>query len=531
MRRGFGLRFLIVGVLILLMFIPLFLVAEVVGDRRHLSRETVRKIGEQWGGDQVLSGPRLVIPVQEEIERIIPREVIDPSTGRPRMDAEGKQPLMREDREVVTVRRAPIIIYPETLEVTVDLSTEIRHRGIFTAPVYQGRLAAAFSFDPNLAPNALRGKEVILWDAARIELYLSSNKALRGVAQLSSAGTELRLEPNDDARSPGIIAQIGDPRDMSAFDLSLGLNGAGELKFAPVGRQTDIKITSDWPHPSFQGAFLPDSSEIGETGFSAQWAIPHLARPLPQVSREDFKSQTRGPLSFGVSFYEPNDFYQKAFRAARYGILYIALTFLTVLLIDRGRDRPVHPVQYLLIGLAQASFVLLMVAYAEQIGFGPAYGIAAGAVTVLLTLFGWAALGMGRRSLLLGAMLVLVYAVLFLILQSADYALLAGATLTFLAIAVTMFATRNEDWYGGGAIAASLKSSTLPAAGQAVIRKSPAPDRAEGGQGPEQNAEQGPEHDPEQNAERGAKPGGDPSAGPNDGPRPEPTPEGRKGPW
>ena len=49
------------------------------------------------------------------------------------------------------------------------------------------------------------------------------------------------------------------------------------------------------------------------------------------------------------------------------------------------------------------------------------------------------------------AMLVLVYAVLFLILHSADYALLAGASLTFSAIAVTMFATRNEDWYGMGA--------------------------------------------------------------------------------
>ena len=447
MRRSFGIRFLIVGLLILLMFIPLFFVADVVGERRALSRDTIRQIGAQWGGEQVISGPRLVIPLQEQVEQLVKRDAAGDREG----GAERTATPSDEIRQTVTLRRDPIILYPEQLNIDSDMQTQVRRRGIFTAPVYQAQLKAEFAFDPALAPGLRRGREEILWDQARVEIFLTSNKALRGAAELTAQGRVLRLEPNADARRPGIQAATGDPRQLGALTLTLGLNGAGKLLFAPVGRQTEVAVTSDWPHPSFQGGFLPDQSQISADGFQASWAIPHLARALPQASRQDFYGEERGRLSFGVSFYEPNDFYQKAFRAARYGILYIALTFLTVLLIDRNRDRPVHPVQYLLIGLAQASFVLLMVAYAEQIGFGPAYVIAAGAVTLLLTLFGWAALGMGRRALLLGAMLVLVYAVLFLILHSADYALLAGASLTFSAIAVTMFATRNEDWYGMGA--------------------------------------------------------------------------------
>jgi len=129
----------------------------------------------------------------------------------------------------------------------------------------------------------------------------------------------------------------------------------------------------------------------------------------------------------------------------------------------------VHPVQYILIGLAQAIFVLLMVAYAEHIGFGPAYLLAAGATVGLLTLFGWIGLGLGRRTLVLGVLLAVLYAVLWLILESTDYALLAGATLAFLALAATMIVTRNEEWYappGSPGLLTRRKPQPPPGEGQ-----------------------------------------------------------------
>ncbi|MCU4651246.1 cell envelope integrity protein CreD [Roseibacterium sp. SDUM158016] len=436
--RGTGTRFLIVGLLALLMFIPLWFVSAIIDDRTRLSEQTIREVGEEWGGSQLLSGPVLILPVEGPVQVPETVEVNDPATGQ----------LRAETRMVTEIRAmAPVILLPETFELTLETESDIRSRGIFDVPVYGAEARIAFDFDTDAASGQLRPGERILWDAASLRVTVTANRALRGNAELLADGRAIPLEPRADGQ-PGIAAALGDPREIGAYDLTLGFNGAAELSATPMGRTSRVTITSDWPHPSFFGAFLPDDSEISDAGFSATWTIPHLARPLPQAARSDTDLTARATSAFGVRYFQPNDFYQKAWRAARYGILFIALTFLTVLLIEGRTGKPTHPVQYILIGLAQSVFVLLMVSYAEQIGFGAAYALSAGATTALLTLFGAVGLKLGRRTLVLAAMLGIIYAVLYLILRSADYALLAGSTLAFFALALTMIATRNEDWYG-----------------------------------------------------------------------------------
>lgn len=448
MRKSIGARFLIVGLLTLLMFIPLFFVSDIVQSRKNYSQSTLREVGREWGGEQVLAGPFLVIPVQETVERTDRETVIDPQSGEVVIDADGN-PRERLVTRDVTVDRAPIYVYPGRFDVEIDTTTQIRHRGIFSVPVYQAALEMGFDFPWEQIADQVVNEEIILWEQTELVLSLSSNAALRGQAVLSVDGTAVPLEPiASNTQSAGIMAALGDPRGKQDYTLALAANGAQSLQIAPVGRQSSVTISSDWPHPSFRGAFLPDGSEISEDGFSATWTIPHLARTLPQMTREDYTSSLRHAMAFGVDFIEPNDFYQKSFRAANYSILFIALTFLTVLLVEKGAERPAHPVQYILIGLAQSIFVLLMVAYSEQIGFGPAYALSAGATVVLLTLFGALGLKLGRRTAVLGLMLAVLYGVLYLILRSADYALLAGASLAFVALAATMYFTRNEDWYG-----------------------------------------------------------------------------------
>lgn len=449
MRVSLGFRFLIVGILTLAMAIPLILAAEVINSRKNYSRDAVQEVGREWGGAQVISGPVLVLPVQETVERTTQEEVIDPATGVVRLDSNGN-PLLRSVTKQETVWRDPVFVHPGRYDVTIDTTTEMRHRGIFNVPVYRADMAMTFDYPLGDAESYLRGAEVIRWDLAKIELQISSNAALRGKAELLADGAPIAIEPlASNGNSAGITADLGDMRGVGTYELRLGLNGAQTLKIAPVGRVSAVTMTSDWPHPSFTGGFLPDSSDVRDDGFTASWTIPHLARTLPQLDRVAYTSTLRAQLPFGVNFYEPNDFYQKAFRAAKYGILFIALTFLTVLLIDRQTSRPAHPVQYVLIGLSQSIFVLLMVAYAEQIGFGTAYLLSSGATIALITLFGWFGLKLGPRTGVLFVLLVVLYAVLYLILQSTDYALLAGSTLAFVALAATMWMTRNEDWYAG----------------------------------------------------------------------------------
>ena len=272
---------------------------------------------------------------------------------------------------------------------------------------------------------------------------------------------EITLEPRDS--KAGLISAIGDPRKMENFTLSLNFLGAQSLFATASARNTKVNINSDWAHPSFAGAYLPDSRDVSTSGFNATWEIPHFARSVPQISRESQENSLLQTASFGVRFYQPNDFYQQAYRAGRYGILFVALTFLTILLLDRNAERPVHPIQYILVGLAQSMFVVLMVAFAEQVGFALAYMIASAAVIGLITLFAYTGLKMGKVSWLVGGALSILYGVLYMILGSADYALLAGSLLSFGAIAATMMATRNQDWYS--------KSDALKAIGVPPVFK------------------------------------------------------------
>lgn len=448
MFRSAGMRFIVVGVLALLMFIPLGLVSDVINERSRYSEQTISTVSEEWGGGQLFSGPLVIIPVTEDVTYDRRREAVDAVTGLTLRDEKGRI-VYEHYEETVTEDREPVYLYPDDLDIAVTTASEVRHRGIFTVPVYTADVQMAFAFDAEAPETMVGGKEVLHWDDARVQIFLSSNRGLRGEARLLSGEAELPLEPvAGQGNQTGVEALLGDFRKAGRFDLSLGLNGAQSFSVAATGRTTRFSMTGDWSDPSFFGDFLPDSHEIGEDGFKASWSVPHLARSLPQVSRGFPDQLARRTATMGARFITPNDFYQKAWRSARYGLLFIALTFLTILLLDRASERPAHPVQYLMVGLAQSVFVLLMVAYAEHFGFGFAYLLSAGATIVMLTLFGATALKLGKRTVVLGTMLVVVYAVLYLILRSADFALLAGSTLAFIALAGTMWITRNEDWHG-----------------------------------------------------------------------------------
>ncbi|KIT17644.1 cell envelope integrity protein CreD [Jannaschia aquimarina] len=498
-----GYRYLSVGFLTLLMIIPLFLAAAVIEDRSRLADRTRNDVGREWGGEQILTGSALVVPVEGDVTRKARRE---------RPDADGVVTF-----ETVTIRERgrvePVVILPETLDVAMSTRTDIRSRGIFDVPVYTADISLNARFDPSRIQGALDAGERPIWDEAVLRMGLSSNSGLRGETRIEGPDGPLELEPFATGTGSGIVAAFGGARrevaaaaadveamaaeggastaaisqaprgagieagfplseDPFEIDATFTLNGAQRLLVSPVGRDSAVRMSGDRAAPSFTGAFLPDAREVTENGYEASWTIPHLARNLPQTSRGSF-TEARA-FSFGTEFVRVNDFYQKAFRAARYGVLFVALTFLTILLIER-RGAPTHPVQYVLIGLVQAIFVLLMVAYAEQIGFLPAYLLSAGATTALLTMFGWIALGLGRRTLVLGAALAVVYTVLYMILQSTDLALLAGATLAFGALALTMIATRNENWYGEGGPGRFSFTSGPPARPDASTAPPPAP--------------------------------------------------------
>lgn len=451
MKRSMSMRLIIVGVLTLFMFVPLFFASETINSRAQYSRSTIQDVSKEWGGSQNLGGPVLVIPVTAQVTRTRTVDVVDPLTGLVQIDPETKVKVQRVVTETVTEQRPAVYVAAQEYALDVSSTTQVRHRGLFEVPVYQSTAKASFDFKRDGVTSYIATDETLHEEKAEIWYHIGINRALRGQASLVSDGKAINLEPLANGRETrgGLQAVVGKSAFDGTFNLTFGFNGAQKFSVTPSGRTTTVSLASDWPHPSFYGAFLPDDNDVGDDGFSANWMIPHLSLGLPHITRNAQDNTAKQQGEFGVQYFQPNDFYQKAFRAGRYGILFIALTFLSVLLIERRSETPVHPVQYVMIGLAQSLFVVLMVALAEQIGFTKAYAASAAATIGLITAYGFVGLKLGSRTYVLGACLCVIYAILFLILQAQDLALLAGAILSFGALAVAMFGTRNEDWYGG----------------------------------------------------------------------------------
>lgn len=444
MKNSIGYRYAIIGIITILMVIPLFFSSDVVNSRANYSRSTTETLSQEWGGPQTLKGAILRLPVTTLTTKTKRVSVKDSATGAVRTNADG-QVVYEEVQYKEPANASPLYVLPQNLTTNVTSTTQERQRGIFTVPVYTAQTTQVFNFDVADLARFLETDDTIEWDQAQLIIPLKQNKSIRGNTTLTIAERTVALEPRD--AKPGLIAELGDPRDLGEFTLTLAFLGAQRLSATAPARNNSVTINSDWPHPSFDGNYLPDTREVTDTGFTANWTVPHFARPVPQVSRISQEEKLDELAQFGVKFFQPNNFYQRAYRAGRYGILFIALTFLTILLLDKNKNRPVHPIQYILIGLAQSMFVVLMVAFAEQIGFSKAYLLASVAVIGLITLFAYTGLKMGRRSWVIGGALVVLYAVLYAILGSADYALLLGSVLAFGAISATMLATRHQDWY------------------------------------------------------------------------------------
>ncbi|MEO8459627.1 MAG: inner membrane CreD family protein, partial [Dokdonella sp.] len=82
-----------------------------------------------------------------------------------------------------------------------------------------------------------------------------------------------------------------------------------------------------------------------------------------------------------------------------------------------------------------------------QIGFGFAY-LSAAAILVLIIAGYTSAITRARSAgVVMGGMLALVYGLLYGLVISEDYALLAGSLGLLIVLALVMYLTRRVDWY------------------------------------------------------------------------------------
>ena len=426
-------KVLAIGLLALLMLIPLAQVNGLVYERSQRADTATASIASRWGGEQVLGGPVLVIPVRQRV--------------------------LRENKvEVIVVNE---VILPDRLMIGGPLTPELRRYGIYDTPVYTAslRLEGAFVGADLLAIRCSDCEP--LWERAELRLPVSDVRGIREVSALRVGDSDYRFGP-DNGGVAGIAA-VSTPLPLSVpnaglilpFSMQVTLAGTRSLSLLPTARQTTANLAATWPDPGFDGAFLPVSREVGEQGFSAQWNVLDFNRRIPQHWREgDDQSSQLLASGFGVSLLHPAVTYQQNTRAGKYGLLFIGLTFAAFFLFEVLRRWRVHPVQYLLVGFALCLFYVVLLALSEQIGFAIAYACAAAVVVAMVGGYAIAITRSHRAGASLGAALAVVYGLLYALIVSEDYALLTGSIGLVVVLGVVMYLTRRIDWYNLQAVGA-----------------------------------------------------------------------------
>jgi len=421
-----------VGLLALLMTIPLAQVNALVGERQALRTAAVAQVAQGWGGRQVLGGPVLVVPT---------RMLATPP---------GQAPQWRAGSETVLA---------DSLSFDVAMATATRGYGMYKVPVYVATVNLAASFRAeDLAQYRAASDAEWLGGKAVLRLPLGDLRGLREV-DVRVNGRPVRVDSSADrfGEWPTVVLPLdlaalgGQPIQVTA---RLTLAGTEALDFLPLARRTDLALRAPWRDPSFVGAALPLTHAIDAQGFRAHWHLLDLNRSYGQHWNEHDEAvrQALPGSSFGVALYQPVDVYQRNVRAGKYGLLFVALSFVVFFLFEVLKKLRVHPVQYLLVGAALATFYVVLLALSEQIGFDAAYALAALAVSLIVGGYAAAVLRARRAGALLGGVLGLVYAMLYGLIAAEQYALLAGALVLLATVALLMYLTRRIDWYAAAAL-------------------------------------------------------------------------------
>jgi inner membrane protein len=442
-------RFAVVSLIAVALLLPIALIEGKINERRMLATSVENQFAAETSGPQMIAGPFLALTCEETF--VEEREVM----------RAGKADTVAQRK---TAPCPTAFFVPRTLRLSGQMPVETRHRGIYRFPIFRASLdlAGEIEWPRPAAPNGLHPrawKHAYLVTAVRDPRGVRKVESAQGALMRDSHG--LDFEPRFTIRQDLGPYVSREPASTLPFAYRMDLIGTSRFDVAPVGDSTEIRLASNWPHPSFTGAWSPDEREVTRSGFVASWRTTHLATggqaAWDPLARENKLMDVA--RASGVALFDPVNVYALSYRATQYAFLFVLFTFAAIALTEVVAGVALHPMQYLLTGLALAVFFLLLIALSEHIAFGPAYLSAASACLVLVAFYLRHALGTVLRAAILAAVLASLYGALYVILQSEEHALLLGSTLVFGVLALAMVLTRNVDW---GAVSARLVSLRDP---------------------------------------------------------------------
>jgi len=419
---GAGVRLGLIGLIGLLLAIPVGLVNDLSRDRQNMREDAIRNISQRWAGRQQIGGPIISVPIR------VTRQV------------SGGFKTLKEHWVSLTTE----------LTIDAELAVESRAYGIYETPVYVADITMQGYYDPTDLLQELGEDAQIEWKDAKFQLPLSDVRGLREIEiQWAKKPLKTRSQQLPLPYFPtGVGAQIPElePGKQYPFSVQLKLAGTSAIEFLAMSETTSLGIQAPWPDPSFIGQYLPLERTVTDQGFVARWQVLSLNRNFAQVWNSEL-SPDISSASFGVALIQPADVYQQVMRASKYGLLFIALTFLGLFIFDALSKVRLHPVQYVFVGLALASFFLVLLALSEHLAFGLAYALSALMLIAIIGAYSSVILKQRKRGLIVAALLSVIYGMIYWLLIAEHYSLLIGAHALLILLALAMYVTRNIDWH------------------------------------------------------------------------------------
>ena len=421
-----GLKLLLIAGICVVFLIPQFLLRNLVSERKDTENEAETEVFEKWAGPQTVTGP--VIKVDYSLE----------------WQKDGKKEYRTK------------AILPEQLDVKGHAKTKTLKRGIYDFAVYETSLNITGQFKLPKDFEKIQEEHEWCFEKARIVVGLPNLRGLSDnvVLHLGDTTYDMVAETGD---LKGLSCEVDLSRLLEGetvdFSLVLPFKGSGNLMFAPVGQTTTVSLTSDCVTPSFNGYYLPDERQVTDTGFQAEWKVLAINRDYPQVLDDsflrfnDYGCTTFEESTFGVELKVPVEQYLQTDRAIKYAFLIILLTFAAVFFVEMRKAKPIHPVQYLLVGIALTIFYTLLLSFSEHMNFGLSYLIASVMTIGMIVVFMASVTKDKKTALGIGLLLVVLYAFVYVLLQLESYALLVGSVGLFIILGIAMFATQKIDWY------------------------------------------------------------------------------------
>lgn len=434
-RNWFGESILIkvglIGLLTILLLIPSSGIQDLISERQKRQEEVIKEVSDKWSGSQLIEGPVMIIPYKKFVNF---------------KDASGK----------ISLKESFVNIYilPEELNIVSNTKPEVLHRGIFDAIVYTSQIAVKGKFSAIELKKSGISLDLIQWDKAKIVIGLSDLKGLKNNPKIIVANRSYEVEPdfnsmkiftNNMSINPDLTAQKS---SYLPFSFDLDLRGSSELSFLHLGKNTYVNVNGKWNNPSFIGRYLPEERKISDSSFSAVWKMPSFNRPFPQQWIEESSTLLTKNVdaTFGVKFILPIDQYQKTMRTAKYAILIIVLTFVSLFFTELINRKKVHLLQYVLIGVATTIYYVLLLSFSEHVGFDLAYLIASLATIILIGVFISALLKNRKSAFLFTCILSIFYGFIYVIIQLQDLSLLVGSVGLFIITAIMMYLSAKIDW-------------------------------------------------------------------------------------